>query len=357
MDPSQGDIASLFFGDDETTAQNAMRMAAALRGQQELGQLGQMTGNKTLVNVGTSMLQGVGDKEGLIAKAGSQIKQRQLQLAMAKQEQDAAARRQQESDRAAMQRTQAGIDAGKFVFTPYGAGNARDGSFTPFAPGEGKAPAGSLTEKDFQAGLEKLRQNTSPFGGKASLLPKYQGRIDAAAQLEALFKSPEGKPINATPQQKREGAMALASLISQGKVTEAQVEALDPDTFASHWANIKQKVLNEPQGADAQAFLQNMLDTAARETNIARGALRKSQLAAIPASWTMRAHNPAAFDAVLRGNLGSDFDPGTLDENGLPKAVQAAAAHPQADAAAQWAAANPNDPRAKAILAKLNGGL
>lgn len=351
MDQGNGDIASLFFDDkDGPDAQNALRLAAALRGQTALGQLGQMTGNKNLMNIGGGILQGVSDQNALIAKAGSQIRQQGLQLSMAKQEQDAAAVRQQESDRAAMNRTQAQINATKFVGNPYGVVDQKTGKFTPYPAGEGKPAAGGLTEKQLDNDFTKFGDAISPVRGRGSLNKGYQTRIDSAEQLDALLHNAGGGIINATPQQVREAGTALAKLISSGAMSEHQIEELTPSSFAGQWANLKQKVMNEPQGSDAQGFLQNMLETAARETNLAKQQLRNGQLTAVPGFAHLRKVDKARFDAMLQA---VKIDPASVDDNGLEIK---AAAHPQADAAAKWAAANPNDPRAKAILAKLSGG-
>lgn len=315
------DIASLFFGDEASGPQKAMQLAQALRGQQQLGTLGMLTGDKVLGNVGQHMLQGVGDREALIAKAGTQQNAQRLQLAMAKQEQDAALAREKFSQREQDARQRTALDAGKFVA---GGGVVLDqhtGQYEmlPQRPG-------GMKEKDVDKGFVDFSNAINPDRTKAGLLGQYQTRIGSAKQLEALLKTPEGEIINATPQQVREAGTALAKLISSGSMSEHQISELTPTSMAGDWANLKQKIFNEPEGADSQKFLQQMLETAARETNVARQQLLEGQHRSIPAYSHLRGLNKTKFDSILKNN---GIDPASIDDNGSPIAPKSGGAAPR----------------------------
>lgn len=175
--------------------------------------------------------------------------------------------------------------------------------------------------------FELMRKAISSQGGRGSLLPKTQERLNAADRLEALATNGQGIE-NLTPQQMREASASLASLIAGGSApTENAVHELTPDTYASQWANLKQKIMNEPKGADAQAFLQNMLATVAREKKVANAQIKAARMQAIPSYAHLRGIDKARFDSMLQAN---GIDPSSVDEHGLPaNAAPAATAAPR----------------------------
>lgn len=322
MDQGNGDIASLFFDDkDGPDAQNALRLAAALRGQTALGQLGQLTGSKLLSNVGTGMLQGVSDQNALIAKAGSQIRQQGLQLSMAKQEQDAAARRQQESDRAAMQRTQAGIDAGKFT-APQGLGailNSKTGETMPITTGPG---GDGYTPKQLNEMAKDLEHHLSTNSGRGNLNVEQQKRLNASDRIKAIAMNPDGSPKDLNPGTAVEMAMMMGQLAGGNSPTQHTIESMVPSGIGMDVAKMGQWLTNEPKGAGQQAFVQLAINQAKREEETIRPQMLAAQLQNLPRYAPMRKHSPQVLDSMLKA---AGIDPSSLDENLLPlaKAAQA----------------------------------
>lgn len=190
---------------------------------------------------------------------------------------------------------------------------------TPAAPVMG--PNGEQLVKPPAAGAagggkewKDLTQAVST-GARGSLAKDLQKSINSAEGIEALLKLPNGQLINATPQQMHEAYTALNNLISKGGSQAAsQIDALVPETLASKWANIKQKVLNEPQGADAKAFIENVLDTTHREAALATKQLRRQQLQSIPNYAHLRGADKKRFDSILKG---AGLDPASIDDSGL----------------------------------------
>lgn len=178
--------------------------------------------------------------------------------------------------------------------------------------GAGGGGAGGGDRKDW-----KDLQSALSTGARGSLNKDIQKSLNSAEALEALLKLPNGRLVDATPQQMHEAYTSLNNLISKGGSQAAsQIEALVPETLASKWANLKQTILNEPQGADAKAFIENILDTTARETKLARKQLRRQQLQAVPNFAHLRKADKTRFESMLRAP-GVEIDPASLDENGL----------------------------------------
>lgn len=191
---------------------------------------------------------------------------------------------------------------------PGQAGGASDSTPLPFA---GLKP-NQLEDKwkQLQSGI-----STTGLKGSGKLQAELQDRLFNADRLEALIKLPTGEIAPLTPQQVREGATALANLIStKGSAAMGQIDELVPHTMAGEWANIRQKILNEPQGADATSFLQNMLDTAGRERVVTKRELKDLQSQALPGLVGLRKLNKSRYDSMLTG---AHLDPSEYDDNGL----------------------------------------
>lgn len=169
--------------------------------------------------------------------------------------------------------------------------------------------------------LKALGADFNPSSGRAGEFGKNQARVNAAKRLLALGQDEHGGPRDLTPQQMPELAQGLASLISGGGAgAQSQIEHLTPQSMRGDWAKIAQWVTNEPHGTGQQAFVQNMIETAQREAQVAqqgidqvRGQLGAKHLRILQAA-------PQASRKVLQG-FGWDLGP-----DGLPVQAQAPAA-------------------------------
>lgn len=79
MDP--GDLASLFYSDDESAPARTAALAQALRGQSQMGMLGVLSGDKVLGGLGQQLLSSAGQREQALAMAPGQ----RLKMALEKQ--------------------------------------------------------------------------------------------------------------------------------------------------------------------------------------------------------------------------------------------------------------------------------
>jgi hypothetical protein len=205
--------------------------------------------------------------------------------------------------------------------------------------------------------LKEMGADFDPSGGRAGEFGKNQARVNAATRLLALAQNPDGTPANLNPQQMPEMVQSLASLISNGgQGTQAQIEHMLPKTVSGDWAKVMQWLTNEPHGAGQTAFVQNMIETAKREKEIAQQGLE-----------TVRSQRGAKHQRVLRGNpeesrkllSGFGWDVGP---DGMPvlkgpaadaKGAVATSVAPEDAQAMEWLKANPSHPKAAAVAAKL----
>lgn len=208
------------------------------------------------------------------------------------------------------------------------------------------APLGKWQDK----ALKELGADFNPSSGRAGEFGKNQARVNAAGRLLALAEDEHGNPINLTPNQMPELAQSLANLISTGGTgAQSQIEHLTPHSLRGDFAKIAQWITNEPQGADQQAFVKNMADTAKREQAIAQQAIEavRGQLGA--KHQRILRSNKEEARKVLQG-FGWDLGP-----DGMPvlKAPPKAGPSPDDAQAIQWLKDNPQHPSASKVAAKL----
>lgn len=301
------DYGSLFSSDAQTAQDAAKRLSEGLRGQRQLGMQGVLSGDPVLSRVGTGVLEEIARREQLAGQVGRYRLEKSLAAEQEAAKNARELKEQQERDAAQFERQKeiARITAGQSATTRAAERAAEDA--------RRKADA---EEKAAHDDFAKMTQDLSTTRSRGNLNAERQKRLDAAERLEALILGPGGQIQNLTRQQVREAATALANLISQGSVSEHQIEELTPESYASKWSDLKQKVLNEPHGADAQAFLENMLETAARETAVTRQQIRRGQLQALPNYAHLRTTDPAKYESILHA---VGIDPASVDERGLPR--------------------------------------
>jgi hypothetical protein len=76
------DISALFFDDEDDSPAKARALAQALGGQQRMGQLGMLTGDKVLSPLGQQLMAGAGRQSGMLAQLGEQRREGSLRQAM-----------------------------------------------------------------------------------------------------------------------------------------------------------------------------------------------------------------------------------------------------------------------------------
>jgi len=386
------------YSPDQAVSQNAAAaLARALRGRQALGMVGAVSGDPAITQSATGMLQSGNALQGELAGAGqhkaelelerqryaTQLAQLQAMMGYRGAELDIrnrlADQGQERIDQVNKALALKGIrynpNTGQMenIAPMAGVGSQPRGPLLPRvnppptpAPGLGPpspspqpspaaAPAGPpMGGKMLQSALEQFGNDFDPNKGRSGEIGRNMARLNAANRLLALAMDPTGAPRNLTPQQMPELAQGLASLISGGGTgAQSQIEHLTPQSLRGDWAKVAQWVTNEPQGTGQQAFVQNMIETAKREAEVALNAIQQAAMARIGKHQVLISRNPN--EAKLAADrFGYDLDPAsmTIKPKRLPEPV-AAAPDAQDQAAMDWLKANQNHPKAAGVAAKL----
>lgn len=228
-------------------------------------------------------------------------------------------------------------------------------------PGSGKFPPmmGRILDKAIQAFGTDLDTNKG-----TGEVQKNQARLNAAIRLRALVTNEDGSVKDKIPPQfMKETAMALAQLVSAGgQPAQTLIEELTPHTKSSKVADIVQWITDNPQDAGQQAFVKLYLESANREAVKAQEALNKAISSRVGKHQRLIRGNPEEAKVAAQG-FGWNLDPETMTltpiqsadvaSGAAEPAAKAPAASPDDLAAKEWAAKNPNDPRAAKILERL----
>jgi hypothetical protein len=180
----------------------------------------------------------------------------------------------------------------------------------PVAPGAtGDAPIGKWQDK----ALKELGADFNPSSGRSGEFGKNQARLNAAQRLLTLAVDPKtGGPADLTPQQMSEISGSLATLIGGGSSGEGTRRELTPYTKGRSIAEIQQWLTDAPHGADQQAFVKQMIDTAKREQGVAQQSIDQVRGQLVSKHQRILRSNPEEARKVLQGfgwDLGPDGSP------------------------------------------------
>jgi hypothetical protein len=130
--------------------------------------------------------------------------------------------------------------------------------------------------KDTSKEFERLGHDlVSGTASSRSDFGKNQITITSAKKIEALGEQAKTQTGGLTPNQIHELALASGALVSNGNAaTENTVKALVPKDKGMNAASIEQWLTDKPTGANQQAFVNQMLETAGRERTLAEENLK-----------------------------------------------------------------------------------
>lgn len=308
------DLSALFFGDEAEGPSNAAALAKALRGQQQLGTLGLLTGDKVLGGVGQQLLRGAQEKQELIPKAANMRLQRAMEAEKARTEAQWRAeqgRHMQQQEAIARQQ----LAQGKFVQGQWGVLNTKTGDVDPYVK-----PPKEPSPKDVDADFTALTKAISTSQGRGNINVEQQKRLNASERIKAIAVNPDGTPKNLNPNTMVELAAASAAMISGGSPAMHTIEAMTPSSVGSDWSKIQQWLTNEPAGTDQRKFVQLMLDQANREEETIKPQIRAAQLQALPNYAHLSKKDANRYRSILKSN---GIDPDSVDESGLERMKQA----------------------------------
>ena len=177
-----------------------------------------------------------------------------------------------------------------------------------------KALTDERRNRQLDLDARKLGDTINPNKGMNKLLADNQKRLNSADRAAALILDDDGNIRNLNSEQMAEAAQAWANMINTNNiVADAAVTRLLPHTAEGKIADVKQWLLNEPTGANQQAFTKLMHESILRERDVAERQLRESQAAASAPFGELRKANPELYNYILTSN---GLDPENFDEKG-----------------------------------------
>lgn len=258
---------------DPTDQERQAALAAALRRQQTLGVVGQLTGDDVLGRVGTGLIQSAEKGQ----EDATAERQHRLTLALnAQKDREQRDYQQQqlgmEGKRLAIESSRANQENVQPVQTAQGLFglDRRTGKLTPLqAPGGDQLtapPKASTLEKpgDEQKALDEMLKHVGAVRGNPVIV-KNKERIQGFQRLRTLGEDDNGQPRELGKGQYREFNTALATAIAPGSPGEHQIDELAQRTLGMDWAAAKSYISQHPEAAGVKEFVRLGLETARRE--------------------------------------------------------------------------------------------
>jgi hypothetical protein len=224
--------------------------------------------------------------------------------------------------------------------------------------------------------LKVMGDDLDPSKGRNGAMGVAAQKIANSQALKALAS---GQGDNLDSRQMEELAIGVNKLLSGSNASaSSQVEALVPSTARGDAAKLKEWLFNEPTGTNQREFAKRMMETVDREASTAKHQIETYQRGKLGKYSALAKRRPDEYEAVLKPfeeNYGVDLrarekeaqapagavaeapEPGMGDALASPagKTKPAAAIHPQAGAALEYAKAHPEDPRSAVIIRRLGG--
>lgn len=298
-----------FFGqDDPTDEEQQQALIAALRKQQGLGVLGQLSGDKVLGSLGQNLQQGAQQGQQLAERG----KERKLQLNLEAQK-DAQTQQyrtdslddKQVARAEHAQETKLARDALNLKRQEFGAAKAqRDQEVHAVA---NDRLVGRL-ENQLQTSLQ-TGSWTGPIGDQ----------VKAAFQAQHLLtlakKAKDGSWNDLTDNEQHELAIGFNRLLSGGQGTEATTKSLiPPQNIQAGIQGIKQWFSNEPQGRNQLAFIERTGHSIERQKKVAERLVKEELAKRAGGAQTLKNLAPEVWETHIRN---AQLDPAKFDEKGV----------------------------------------
>jgi hypothetical protein len=189
--------------------------------------------------------------------------------------------------------------------------------------------AAAMRNMVFQQGMEeKAAKRFTTFGdaldpdkNRAGNFGTQQQIVYNAKKIQQL--AAQFPDLNLPPAQVAELAQATAGMLSNGNhAAESTVDRYVPKSVGRSAAELQQWITNKPQGAEQQAFVKQMLDTAARERQLAESNVKDIKFKRVAQFSDLQKKDPATFNAILESHEVDPDEYATYQSNGfkMPKA-------------------------------------
>lgn len=241
----------------------------------------------------------------------------------------------------------------------------------------GQTPQEVISDRLRSQGLNDLqgRHNEGQWNKFTQAVVPALVRGNTAAGIEArklfsanhalsLFDQAKNQPDGADPRQQVEAAMNTASLLmTNGVVTQAEVEKLLPNTWRNKAATWQEFLLNDPTGTHSQEFMDRLEGTVNRQIGVSTENLKRAVAPLTFGYQHLSKQDPERFQNEIMAAVNNGFTidaqgravPTIVDPNGGQVPVAPPSANPvSAPAPVQPHYQNPDDVKAAYQSGKIN---
>jgi hypothetical protein len=184
-----------------------------------------------------------------------------------------------------------------------------------------QAAAGSKADLLASKDAEAFRKAYDPqLASSRSVLGKEASRYVQSQHAMNLIKD-VGDLSKITPMQKRELAVALATMLSPGIPHESTIHALDEKTLNGELASMVQKITGAPASTNTAGLTKQLKTSVANQQKVSAANIKKSQEAIKATFGKQIASNPELYNQVMKSiDLTSD-DVKPSEHQNKPKTV------------------------------------
>lgn len=147
---------------------------------------------------------------------------------------------------------------------------------------------------------ENLKKDLDPDASRTGNFGKISNTLIQSQKLKKLAQDSGGNIANLDSRQQEELAIGLATMLSQGSVAgESRVKSLVPSTAIGNTQKLKEWLFNEPMGTNQQAFVQRVMGTIDRESDLANEQLNTIRTKRLGAHQALKKYAPDTYGRIL----------------------------------------------------------
>lgn len=166
---------------------------------------------------------------------------------------------------------------------------------------EVNAKRGETTNARIDKYAKAFKDDMDPDKGRSGNFGKLSAKVLSAGSLETLVNQYKDSGGNLPKAQMEELSMGLANMLTNSNSPAvSQIQALVPHTLMGNAQDAASWLMNEPKGANQQAFVSKMMDTISREKQTATDQLNAVRAARLPAHAEFKRLAPQQYAAGMQ---------------------------------------------------------
>ncbi len=139
-------------------------------------------------------------------------------------------------------------------------------------------------------------------------------KLFAGQHALALFDQAKNQPDGADPRQQAEAAINVASmLMTNGVVTQSEVEKLLPNTWRNKAASWQEFFMNDPKGLESQSFMDRLEGTVNRQIGVSTENIKRANSPLVFGYEHLKKADPERFNNEIMAAVNGSY---TINDNG-----------------------------------------